>query len=175
MDAQHKFNQAVSVFCKCQLNKARQLFTEAGAAYNHLSNIVAEKELAEICQLNIGVCLYSAGNYQEAGTLTYKLLKSNPTFTPTAFGLANELLSEATKRKKQSYWDTVKGDYSDMKRRNLHKDIIILLRNNPYYLTEFDLAKQMRDSCEALGMTEIAKSFNEDCYNLSSIMASAFI
>lgn len=170
MNARQKYDSAISAFCKCQFGYAKRLFTEAGTAYSHLYNLKKnkEKELADLCQLNVGICHYSAGNYQEAASLATKLTRS-PTFLDSVhLGIAVELMKDATNRKKKSYWETVDGDYKDMKKRNLHKEIIRLLRDNPYYLKELDFAKQMRDSCLALGMNEIAESFNSDLTNLTS-------
>jgi hypothetical protein len=120
-----------------------------------------------MCQLNVGICYYSAGNYQEAANVATKLTRGTIFLDTRHLGIAVELMKDSTNRKKKSYWQTVDGDYKDMKKRNLHKEIIRLLRDNPYYLDEFDFAKQMRDSCLVLGMNEVAESFNSDLANLA--------
>ncbi len=169
MDARQKYDSAISAFCKCRFKYAKRLFMEAGAAYSHLYNLKknSEKELANLCQLNVGICHYSAGNYQEAANLATKLTRGVILLDSNHLTVAVELMKDATNRKKKSYWETVDGDYKDMKKRNLHKEIVRLLRDNPYYLDELDFAKQMRDSCMALGMSEIAESFDRDLTDLA--------
>jgi tetratricopeptide (TPR) repeat protein len=169
MDARQKYDSAISAFCKCRLNYAKRLFVEAGAAYNHLYELKknSEKQVASLCQLNVSVCHYCAGNYQEAATLASKLTTPKVGLEMPYLNVAVELFKDAANRKKKSYWETVDGDYKDMKKRNLHKEIIRLLRDNPYYLGEVNFAEQMRDSCSALGMIEVAASFDRDLTELA--------
>jgi hypothetical protein len=68
----------------------------------------------------------------------------------------------ADARQRNSYWDTVRGDLGEMRRAARHKDIVDLIKKEPYVLPGSELARQMRDSCRALGQDRVAALFDKD-------------
>jgi hypothetical protein len=140
----------------CKLDIAQALFIKAAQHYTQL----ARTNHADLNRLNAAVCFYLGGCWIEAmnsiGTIrSAKLNKEHEL-------MYMELHAEIHKRLSNAYWETALGDLRDMQTKGRHKDILNLLKDNPYLLLPNAFAQQMRDACLGLGMLEIAELFRCD-------------
>lgn len=166
MSAWDDYKRAQLLHYQCNLTKASMMYSTAGGAYWSESQKARVGSVSyNIGRWNAAICYFLAGLYA----------KSTKTLEDTNFSrlgekkeLAEMLHDECMKRLKSSYIFTVKGDLKDMREKKMHKSILELLRSDPYILDSENYARQMRDSCYALGMWEVAKAFEADMTRIMS-------
>ncbi len=144
---------------RCDLRAAAYNYTEAANRY--VAGAMKERATsANISRFNAAICYYLAGNYDKSLTCLDQVNVSK--LEKDQKQDAEVLYDECRKRKRSSYWETINGDLTEMRSKKMHKAILDLLKDNPYILESADFARQCRDSCYALGMWEVAKSFEND-------------
>jgi len=153
-EAKSTYEQAVNALCHCRLSVAQSLFLLAAKQYSQLA---ANKNTN---MANAAICFLLANSYNDAiaciGMIHFSQLEKS--FAT----VLEEVYEESKKRQETSYWHGMMDDLTAMLAKGFHKDILKLLKQNPYILNSADFARQMRDSCAALGMKEVAELFRRD-------------
>lgn len=168
------YDKAVDALCHCRLDLAKNLFKAAGEEYT--SQAKSNRRFSDFHKLNSAICYYFAGYYEATVNIIAEIQTTR--FDGDIQLMCNDLHEEARKRCKKSYWDGLVNDLQEMRLKGFHKDILNLLKNDPYCLLSLELATQMRDSCVAQGMNEVAALFERDrqalYINSSAIMNDPF-
>jgi tetratricopeptide (TPR) repeat protein len=155
---------------RCDLIGASRNYAEAAIRY--VAGATKERAVvANISRFNAAICYFLAGDYDKSLTCLDQVNVSR--LDEGQKQVAEMLHEECYKKKRSSYWETIKDDLRAMQSKKMHKDILELLRNNPYVLDSAEFAKQFRDSCYSLGMWEVAKAFEKDMTRLFSGLSSA--
>lgn len=156
--AKATYDKAADALCHCKLDLAKSLFCSAGKLY--AASAKSSRSGTDIYNLNAAICFYLGGAYDDAVSIidTIRLTRLDKELSV----LSSELYEEARKRRRGTHWESVVVDLKEMRAKGYHKDIINLLKYNPYCLSAEDFARQMRDSCSALGMKDVANLFDHD-------------
>lgn len=141
---------------RCDTAKAAGLLKSAGDTFWSAQ----DNKTDHVLRYNAAACYFQAGRYRDC---VETLGEVSPGRIPNALKeLCLEMAVAADGRHKNSYWDTVRGDLAEMRKAGRHKDIIELVRREPYILPGAELARQMRDSCKATGQDRVAALFEKD-------------
>lgn len=156
--AKATYDKAADALCHCKLDLAKSLFCEAGKLY--AASAKSSRANSDIYKLNAAICFYLGGAYDDAVTIidTIRITRLEKELST----LSGELYEEARKRRRGSYWESVAAELKEMRQKGYHKDILNLLKYNPYCLGAEEFARQMYKSCAAIGMRDVAALFERD-------------
>ncbi len=144
------YEEGVKYLCNCNLISARKYFAMAARQFEKMADPLAIS--------NTAICFFHGAEYSTAIVVAKKSNEDNE--------ILQRLIKGCLKRLRHSYWEEKTSDYIEMKSRNMHKDIISLIREDPYLLLPHQMALQMFESTSALGMVEVANSFKQNYLSL---------